>query len=124
MRQGPIPVGEAVVTGAGKLKARWVIHAAGMGQDLRTDADLIRAATANSLKRAEERSMRSVSFPSIGTGVGGFPIDECASIMIGATIEHLKTTRSIELVRFVLWGDAAYRAFADELERRRKDLET
>jgi len=120
VRQGPIPAGEAVVTTGGALKARFVIHAAGMGQDLRTSADLIRSATRNSLLRAEERGMRSVAFPSIGTGVGGFPLDECAGIMIGEAVDHLAGTACIQLVRFVLWGAAAYTAFADELARRAK----
>jgi O-acetyl-ADP-ribose deacetylase len=114
--QGPIPPGEAVITSGGKLTANWVIHAAGMGQDLRTNADFIRLATASSLRRAEENGIHSISFPSIGTGVGGFPLDECAQIMIGQAVEHLRKSRHIELVRFVLWGTEAYEAFVGELK--------
>lgn len=118
VRQGPIPVGEAIVTSGGRLRARYVIHAAGMGQDLRTNAEHIRNATRNSLLRAKEKGMKSVSFPSIGTGVGGFPLDECANLMIGEAIEHLKGETSVELVRFVLWGKEACDVFADTLRQR------
>jgi len=82
LNRGPVSTGEAVVTGAGKLKARYVIHAAVMGQDLQTDAAKIRQATKNSLLRADELGIKSLAFPALSTGVGGFPIAECARIMI------------------------------------------
>ena len=112
---GPIEPGEAVVTGAGRLAARFVVHAAGMGQDLRTSADLVASSTRNSLLRAEEKELRSISFPSIGTGVGGFPLDECARLMIGEAAAFLRESRHVRLVRFVLWGGEAYSAFAEAL---------
>jgi O-acetyl-ADP-ribose deacetylase (regulator of RNase III) len=74
LAKGPIPVGEAAVTTAGRLPARYVIHAAVMGQDLRTDADKIQRATRNSLLRADEIGIKTVAFPALGTGVGGFPL--------------------------------------------------
>lgn len=114
--KGPIPVGEAVVTSAGRLKARYVIHAAGMGQDLRTDEDKIRQATRNALKRAEELKLESVAFPAIGTGVGGFPAHRCAEVMIGTTMDFLKGAESLKLVRFVLFGEETYEAFRRKLE--------
>mgnify|MGYP000335996510 CR=1 FL=1 len=114
--KGPIPVGEAVVTSAGKLKARYVIHAAGMGQDLRTDEHKIRNATWNSLKRAEELGLESVAFPAIGTGVGGFPADKCAKVMVGAAAEFLQNARSVKLVRFVLFDQNTFDVFRRELE--------
>ena len=117
VRLGPIPVGEAVATGAGALPQKYVIHAAGMGRDLRTSADAIEASTRNSLLRATELGVESVSFPSIGTGVGGFPLAECARIMLGAAAAHLRTHERPSLVEFVLWGEAAYAAFAAELAR-------
>jgi O-acetyl-ADP-ribose deacetylase (regulator of RNase III) len=67
----PIAVGEAVVTGAGRLKAKYIIHAAVMGQDLTTDADKIRQTTRNSLIKADELGIKSLAFPALGTGVGG-----------------------------------------------------
>lgn len=118
VRQGPIPVGEAVVTGAGRLRARVVIHAAVMATDLVTDANKIRSATENSLLRAEELSLKSIAFPALGTGVGGFPYSEVAEIMINAVSEHLAGQSGLEEVLFVLYGEEAYRAFQEELGER------
>lgn len=117
MAQGPIPVGEAVVTSAGLLPNRYVIHAAGMGQDLATNAAIIRAVTENILKRCVEFEIESVSIPSIGTGVGGFPISECAKIMIKESQLHLLSNDYPKLVEFVLWNSDGYDAFAAELEK-------
>src|SRR5207244_7406974 len=78
---GPIAVGDAVATGAGRLKARHVIHGAVMGQDLRTSADLVRRTTARCLEVAEELGAHSLALPAFGTGVGGFPLGECGEIM-------------------------------------------
>jgi O-acetyl-ADP-ribose deacetylase len=117
VRQGPIPVGEAIVTGGGALKARYVIHAAAMGQDLTTSADLIREATVNSLKRATELSIESVAFPALGTGVGGFPVDEAARVMVEATYTYLHDTPqgSLKRVVFVLFTPDVLRAFEQAL---------
>ena len=117
VRKGPIPVGEAVVTGAGRLKARYVIHAAVMGQDLRTSAVSIRRATMNSLKRAEELGVKSIVFPALGTGVGGFSPEDCARLMVTAVREYAAFRTVIEKVVFVLYGEPAYRTFKAELER-------
>lgn len=111
VRQGPIPVGEAVVTGAGTLAARYVIHAAVMGTDLKTDAEKIRAATRNSLLRAEELGLKAVAFPALGTGVGEFPYEEAAEIMLETVGEHLSGQSGLEQVIFVLYGDEAFQAF-------------
>jgi O-acetyl-ADP-ribose deacetylase (regulator of RNase III) len=107
--KGPIEVGEAVVTGGGRLRARHVIHAAVMTQFLpRTSADVIARATAASLARAEEIGAKTVGFPAFGTGVAGFPVAECARIMVAAVKAH---TGSVEEVVFALRGDDAVRAF-------------
>ena len=107
--KGPIEVGEAVVTGGGRLKARHVIHAAVMPQFLpRTSADAIARATAASLARAEEIGARTVGFPAFGTGVAGFPVAESARIMVAAVRAH---SGSVEEVVFALRGDDAVRAF-------------
>ena len=111
--QGPIPIGESVVTGAGSLEARHVIHAAVMGPDLATNADHIRQATLSALDRANELQLRSIALPALGTGVGGFPLRECASIMLGAVARHAAAPTTLELVEFVLFGRNAYHAFAD-----------
>ncbi|MBI2861767.1 MAG: macro domain-containing protein [Chloroflexi bacterium] len=117
VRKGPIPIGEAAATGAGKLKARYVIHAAVMGMDFRTDGEKIGAATRNSLLRAEELGVKSVAFPALGTGVGGFPYAECARIMLDEVRAHLAQhpASSLREVRFVLYGADAYRAFSEAL---------
>jgi O-acetyl-ADP-ribose deacetylase (regulator of RNase III) len=114
VRKGPIPVGEAVATGSGKLKAKYIIHAAVMGQDLKTDAEKIRQATRNSLLRGDEFGIRSIAFPALGTGVGGFPLDECARIMINEVRQY--PARKLEKVVFILYDEPAYQAFKQELE--------
>ena len=107
--KAPIQVGEAVVTSGGRLKARHVIHAAVMTQFLpRTTADVIARATAASLARAEEIGAKTVGFPAFGTGVAGFPVAECARIMVAAVRAH---SGSVEEVVFALRGDDAVRAF-------------
>lgn len=115
VRQGPVPIGEAVVTSAGKLNARYVIHAAGMGTDLKTDEIKIKNATLNSLKRADELKIESIAFPSIGTGVGGFPLDKAAEIMLRTTMEHVKVKTSLKTIIFVLYGVEAYQNFKEVL---------
>jgi O-acetyl-ADP-ribose deacetylase (regulator of RNase III) len=107
--QGPIAVGEAVATGAGRLPARYVIHGAVMGQDLRTDAELVRRTTASCLELADELGLESVAVPAFGTGVGGFPLDECARIMVAAARGH--EPRTLRRVVFAVFGADAREAF-------------
>jgi O-acetyl-ADP-ribose deacetylase (regulator of RNase III) len=113
MVQGPVEPGECVITSGGRLPARHVIHAAVMGQDLRTSATLIDRATRNSLALAETRQITSIAFPAFGTGVGGCALDECARVMIAAIRAHAGAAVSLRVVRLVLFGLPAYRAFAD-----------
>ncbi len=116
VKKGPIPIGEAAVTGAGKLKAKYIIHAAVMGQDLRTDAEKIRQATRNSLLRGDEFGIKSIAFPALGTGVGGFPLGECARLMISEVRQYSARKTGPERVVFVLYDEPAYRAFKQELD--------
>jgi O-acetyl-ADP-ribose deacetylase (regulator of RNase III) len=118
VKYGPIPIGEAVATSAGSLNAKYVIHAAGIGPDLQTDEKKIRNATKNSLLRAEELKLKSIAFPSIGTGVGGFPIEKAASIMIQTVIEHIRSKTHLRKIIFVLYGNDAYKKFEKELMAR------
>jgi O-acetyl-ADP-ribose deacetylase (regulator of RNase III) len=111
--KGPIPVGDAVATGAGSLAARWVIHGAVMGQDLSTDADKVRRTTESCLRVAEEVGARSLALPAFGTGVGGFPLGECARIMVA--VARAYEPRTLERVVFAVFGDEAARAFEAEL---------
>jgi O-acetyl-ADP-ribose deacetylase len=107
--QGPIEVGEAVATTAGRLPASWVIHGAVMGEDLLTEAGLVRRTTESCLRVADELGAKSLALPAFGTGVGGFPLDECAEIMVsaGRAFESL----SLERVVFAVFGADAARAF-------------
>jgi O-acetyl-ADP-ribose deacetylase (regulator of RNase III) len=116
--KGPIEVGEAVLTGAGRLKARYVIHAAGMGQDLKTDAQKIKEATRSSLKLAEAHKIPSVAFPAIGTGVGGFPVHRCAELMIGEAATFLERSRYLQKIVFMLFDETSFGAFRSVLESR------
>lgn len=113
---GPIPLGEAAVTGGGALHARYVIHAAGMRPGGIVGRESLIAATRNSLLRADELSLGTVAFPAIGTGVGGFPLEECARIMTENVTDYLKKEdTSIERVYFVLFDEPAFRVFEKTL---------
>jgi O-acetyl-ADP-ribose deacetylase (regulator of RNase III) len=114
---GPIALGGAAVTTGGRLKALYVIHAASMHLGDRTTAESLRLATRNSLERAEEKGLKSIAFPAIGTGVAGFPMAECARIMLTETLEHLKTRTSLERIYFVLYDDAALKTFEDTYQQ-------
>ena len=111
MAQGPVEPGECVITPGHRLAARYVIHAAVMGQDLQTSSVLIARATRNALALAAARQLQSIALPAFGTGVGGFPVAECARLMIDAVRAHASAAGSLQLVRFVLFGQPAYRAF-------------
>ncbi len=117
VKKGPIPIGDSAVTGAGRLKARYVIHAAVMGQDLVTDGEKIRQATRSSLLKAEEIGIKTLAFPALGTGVGGFPRNECARIMIGEVRRHATGRTGLSRVIFVLFDEPACRAFKQEVDR-------
>jgi O-acetyl-ADP-ribose deacetylase len=118
VKKGPIPIGEAVATGAGKLHVKYIIHAAVMGQDLKTDAETIKHTTRNSLLKADELGLKSIALPALGTGVGGFSLEECAQIMISVVREHAGKT-ALEKIIFVLYGTSAYLTFKEELARQR-----
>ena len=122
--QAPIRLGEAAVTTAGSLPNKYVIHAAAMGYRAEdrmapkepgtgSSAEIIRSATLNSLRRAEELKLKSVAFPALATGVARFPVDRCAGVMITAArdygAEHPDS--SIELVAFILFTAADYEIF-------------
>ena len=114
MAKGPIEVGEAVPTGGGSLPAQWVIHGAVMGQDLRTDATLVARTTRRCLEVADELGARSLALPAFGTGVGGFPVEECARIMVAETRSF--EPKSLERVVFAVFGEEAETAFRAAVE--------
>lgn len=109
---GSIPVGSAALTGGGNLKARFVIHAASMSLGGGTTAEALRNSTAWSLRLARDRGLKSVAFPAVGTGIAGFPVRECAHIMLREAVAHLKGETSVETVSFVLFDPASLAVFA------------
>lgn len=127
--QGPINLGEAVATPAGNLPNRFIIHAAAMGYRAEDRAvpkrpgslsseSIIRDATENSLSLADQLGCKSIAFPGLATGVGGFPSDECADVMIKAVkayaADHAQT--NIERVIFVLFNAADFQVFEAKLK--------
>lgn len=116
VKKGPIMPGEAVYTGAGRLPFKIIIHAAVMGQDLRTSGELIRQATIASLNIAQKLKIESVAFPAFGTGVGGFPMTACANIMIKAVRGYQPLSKNIKRVQFCLFDELGYEAFLDRLK--------
>ena len=111
VRQAPVPLGEAIVTPAGKLAARVVIHAVSLDRDRRTSAEIIDKAVRSAMARARELRVASIAFPAMGTGVGGFPLDEAARITVEAVRSELDRSPTIDHVTFAMRGAAAYQAF-------------
>jgi len=108
---GAIPVGGAAITSAGKLKARYIIHAASMQLGGHTTTRALRTSTAHSLRIAAEKGLQTIAFPAIGTGIGGFPLSECAAIMLHEVVNHLKCPTTIEKIYFVLFDAKALAVF-------------
>jgi O-acetyl-ADP-ribose deacetylase (regulator of RNase III) len=111
--KGPIPVGTAVATTAGRLRARYVVHGAVMDQDLRTSAGLIERTTVSCLEVADGLGCESLALPAFGTGVGGFPLEECARIMVAATRGY--EPAALRRIVFAVFGAEAAAAFAAAL---------
>ena len=108
---GPIALGEAAITGAGRLRARHVIHAASMRLGEATSEANLRSATRNSLRRADENSLKTVAFPAIGTGIAGFPIERCAVVMLAEVRAHLGGPTTLERIEFVLFDRRSLEVF-------------
>ena len=115
---GSIPVGYSAITGGGKLKARHVIHAASMELGGRTTAAALRHSVEHSLRIAAERGLKTMAFPAIGTGIAGFPMEECATIMLDEAARHLRTKTSIQKIYFVLFDAAASEVFQQVWNRK------
>jgi O-acetyl-ADP-ribose deacetylase (regulator of RNase III) len=108
---GSVRLGEAAITNAGDLPARYVIHAASMRLGGRTTEPSLREATRNSLMRAKEKGLESIAFPAIGTGIAGFQLDRCAEIMGAEVRDHLNGETSLERVEFVLFDKPSLYVF-------------
>lgn len=112
VKKGPIKIGEAVYTSGGSLKVKYVIHAATMGMDFKTDEIKIRNSCINSLKLAEELRIASLAFPALGCGVGGFAHLGAAKIMAQEVFRHLREARTnLKEIIFCLYDKEAYGIF-------------
>ena len=118
IRQGPIEVGEAVLTPGGNLPATHVIHAAAVGPDMKTDAATITRTTRAVLALADKHRLTSLALPALGTGAGQVAPSAAAEAMLGTVIPHLKSAKTtLKRVVFVLYQDETFRAFTDTLKR-------
>ena len=113
--RAPIELGEAVATSAGEMPANWVIHAATMELGGPTSAEIIREATASTLRAADELGARSLALVAFGTGVGGFPVDEAARIEVEEVQRHVSEGSELERIVFAVFGDKTALAFEEAL---------
>jgi len=115
---GSCPTGKAVITTAGNLKAKYVIHTVGpiFRGGNKKEAELLKSAYLESLKLASSKKLKSIAFPAISTGAYGYPIQKAAHIALKTTIEYLKKHHDIELVRFILFDQHTYEIFKNELK--------
>jgi O-acetyl-ADP-ribose deacetylase (regulator of RNase III) len=116
VRQGPARIGDAIVTPAGHLAAKVVIHAVSLERDRRTSAGAIEAAVRSTVTRANELQVSSIAIPALGTGIGGFPLDEAARVVVETIRDELESPTSLEHVIFALRGAAPFTAFAAAIE--------
>ena len=117
IKKGPVAPGAAVHGPSGLLPYKLIIHAAVMGQDLRTTDKLIRQATVSSLNIAEQLKIKSMAFPAFGTGVGGFPMKACANLMVAAVFGYQEFARHLERVQFCLFDEYGYKFFSESLQK-------
>ncbi len=115
IRQAPVSLGDAIVTPAGRLAAKVVIHAVSMERNRHTSGPALDRAARSAMARVRELGLSSVAFPALGTGVGGFPLDEAARIAVTAVRDELQRSPQVEHVIFALRGAAAYEAFTHAL---------
>jgi len=115
------PTGSAVITGGGKLKAKYVIHAVGPRYSgSPKDADLLSSAYQKSLELCTQNNISSIAFPSISTGIYGYPVEEASRIALKAVIHYLKNHPEIKLVRFVLFDSITYNVYEEGLKELNK----
>ena len=116
---GYAPVGTAVITGAGRLPARFIIHAVGPRMGEGDEDNKLKNAVLNSLKLASERGLTSISLPAISSGIFGFPKDRCADILIKAALNHIKENpkSSLQLIEFCVYDDLTTGYFQKEFDK-------
>ncbi len=120
--KGPILVGEAVATGAGRLPNKAVIHAAAMGFEngamVPASAETVRAATHAALEACDDLGLTSIAFPALGTGVGGLDLSRCAQVMVEATTSYLsRPDHHVNQVVFVLRNENARQTFDEAIRQ-------
>lgn len=115
---GTVPLGTAVVTGAGNLKAKYILHAAVNPLGLWADAKSIRNAVKGVLQKAKELQIRRIAFPAIGTGTGGFPVERCVDILVEEVQAHGEGETSIEEVVFVLYDEKPFAIFDERFKEK------
>jgi O-acetyl-ADP-ribose deacetylase (regulator of RNase III) len=113
---GPVKVGEAAVTAAGELPARHVIHAASMSLGGHTTAESLQSSMDHAFALAQQLKVKTIGIPAVGTGIAGFPIDECAMVMARSLTRALTNGWTPDEVRFVLFGDGARRVFESSFQ--------
>ncbi|MFC1786983.1 macro domain-containing protein [Halobacteriota archaeon] len=113
---GEIGVGDAVITTAGKLKAKYIIHTVGPLMGEGDEDDKLKNATLNSLRLADEYNLRSIAFPAISTGAFGYPKDKCAKIMINTVINYSKKDTELKTIIFTLMDERTYDLFQKEFD--------
>ena len=117
-RHGPVQVGQAALTGAGELPAKYVIHQASMSLGGRTTAKSLRDSTRAVLAIAEKTpDIHTLAFPAVGTGIAGFDVRRCAEIMLGEAMAHIAAGSKLTDIYFVLFDDAACEAFRETHEK-------
>ena len=116
-RLGSIEVGEAVITGAGNLKAKYVIHAAGPVYGEGDEDEKLARATLNSLRIAERKKIKNIAFPAISTGIFRFPLQRCSQIMLKVAMEFLEKHDFPQEIIFCLYDDNSYSVFKNTLEK-------
>jgi O-acetyl-ADP-ribose deacetylase len=116
LKKAPVPIGQAVITGAGKLKCKYIIHAVGPRMGEGDEDQKLKNATNNCLRIAEENKLSSIAFCAISTGIFGYPMDRCAQIMLSNTFNYLKGRTGLKEVLFCLNDQTAYDIFSNTLK--------
>jgi len=118
---GHTPTGTAIITGAGRLKAKHVIHAVGPIMGEGNEDEKLKSAVEAALAIAFKKGLRAIAFPAISAGIFGFPKQRCAEVMIHTTLEHLAGKRGPEAVIIILYDEETYGIFEKEYKRQAKD---
>jgi O-acetyl-ADP-ribose deacetylase (regulator of RNase III) len=116
---GTVPLGTAVVTSGGLLKAQWIIHAAVNPLGMWADAKSVRNAVKSTMKRAEEKQVKRLAFPALGTGAGALAVERCADILIEEVLKHCESDQTVlEEVMFVLYDEKPFAIFEEKFKVR------